>query len=89
MKTTTETRRSVMTVAWCLFRTAADAGEPRSFADALSGAWRWVKKLATVKRTSWSRGSGVARSAVVRHYGAGAFVGGRSSQAYLTALIGA
>jgi hypothetical protein len=87
--TTDETRRSVMTVAWSLFRSAAADGAPRTFGDALAGAWRWVKKLATVKRASWSRGSVVARSAVVRHYGSAAFVGGRSSHAYMASRMGA
>lgn len=87
--TTKETRRSVMTVAWSLFRTAAENDEPRTFSDALAGAWRWVKKLANMKRPAWPQGSLVSRSAVGRHYGSRAFVGGRSSQAYLTARVGA
>lgn len=88
MTTAANTRRTVMNVAWSLFREAAKAGEARTFADALTGAWRWVKKLATAKRPTWSARAGVARSAVVSRYGASAFVGGRSSQAYLTARIG-
>lgn len=88
MTTATETRRSVMKVAWSLFREAAKAGERRAFADALAGAWRWIKKLATTKRPTWSRAGGVARSAIGRRYGAAAYVGGRSSVAYLAARVG-
>jgi hypothetical protein len=88
MTTANNTRRDVMNIAWSLFREAAKSGEPRTFADALTGAWRWLKKLATMKRPAWSNSSGVARSAVVSRYGASAFVGGRSSQAYLTARVG-
>ena len=88
MSITNETRRSVMKVAWGLFREAMRAGESRTFADALAGAWRWVKKLAAMKRRSWSNGGGVARSAIGRRYGAAAYVGGRSSTAYLAARVG-
>ena len=88
MQITNETRRSVMKVAWSLFREAAKEGDPRAFADALVGAWRWIKKLVAMKRPTWSRGGGVARSAIGRRYGAAAYVGGRSSVAYLAARVG-
>ncbi|WP_339929488.1 hypothetical protein [uncultured Brevundimonas sp.] len=88
MQTTNETRRSVMKIAWSLFREAMTAGDPRSFADALAGAWRWIKKLAMMKRPNWSRGGGIARSAIGRRYGAAAYIGGRSSVAYLAARVG-
>jgi hypothetical protein len=89
MTTAQETRRRVMTVAWSLFREAAKGGEPRSFADALTGAWRWVKRLAKAKPFAVRNGSLIARSAVARHYGAAAFVGGRSSHAYAASQMGA
>ncbi len=42
MTTTTETRRSVMNIAW-----SAKRAEPaRAFADCLRGAWKWVKASA-------------------------------------------
>jgi hypothetical protein len=39
MKTTNEIRREIMDLAWGLFR----ADRSRGFADALAGAWRWMK----------------------------------------------
>lgn len=94
--TTTETRRRVMTLAWSLFREAAKSGAARTFADALSGAWRFIKRLAATKKPAWMKARGgviqlrspIARSAVARHYGAAAFVGGRSSHAYAAACAG-
>lgn len=44
--TTNETRREVMTMAWSLYRAEANGPSPRTFADALAGAWRWVKRAA-------------------------------------------
>lgn len=87
MITANETRRSVMTVAWSLFRAALTAGEPRTFADALAGAWRWVKKLAKTRPMA-SRGTWQIRSPIARRYGAAAYVGGRASAAYLASRIG-
>lgn len=97
MHTTNETRRSVMTVAWSLFREAAKVGQSRTFSDALSGAWRWVKRLHAV-RPAWMRGKGgprtvvlrspIAPSAIARRHGATAFAGGRSSHAYQAACMG-
>lgn len=43
MNTLTETRREIMVTAWALFRAEAGGPNPRTFADALAGAWRWVK----------------------------------------------
>ena len=39
MTTTTQTRRDVMATAWGLFR----ADPARTFANALAGAWAWIK----------------------------------------------
>ncbi|WP_428149707.1 hypothetical protein [Brevundimonas sp.] len=88
MTTTTETRRSVMKVAWSLFREAARSEDARSFADALAGAWRWVKKLAK-RRPTRSRGAFFVRSPIARRYGPAAYVGGRASPAYLASRMGA
>lgn len=94
--TTNETRRIVMKLAWSLFREAAKSGEARTFADALSGAWRFIKRLATTRKPAWMKAKGgrvelrspLPRSAVARRYGAAAFVGGRSSHAYAAACAG-
>lgn len=96
MKTTNETRRSVMKVAWSLFREAAKTSEARTFADALAGAWRFIKRMATAKKPAWMKTTGgrielrspIARSAVGRRYGNAAYVGGRSSHAYIAACAG-
>ena len=96
MQITNETRRSVMKVAWGLFREAAKASEARTFADALSGAWRFVKRMAAMKKPAWMKATGgrielrspIAPSAVGRRYGGAAYVGGRSSQAYMAACAG-
>ncbi len=56
MKTVTDTRRSVMNIAWSAMRT-----EPaRAFADCLRGAWKWVKKsaLAAAKFMARARRTG-------------------------------
>jgi hypothetical protein len=96
MQITNETRRSVMKVAWSLFREAAKAQDPRTFADALSGAWRFIKRMAAAKKPAWMKSnsgrvelrSPIAGSAVARRYGGAAFVGGRSSHAYLASCAG-
>lgn len=96
MQITNEIRRSVMKVAWGLFREAATSGEPRTFADTLSGAWRFIKRVAAAKKPAWMKAktghvelrSPIARSAIGRHYGRAAYVGGRSSHAYMTACAG-
>ncbi|ODT87801.1 hypothetical protein [Phenylobacterium sp. SCN 70-31] len=50
--TTNETRREVMATAWGLFR----ADPARTFADALTGAWRWVKGAAAraAQNAAWA-----------------------------------
>lgn len=93
MQITNETRRSVMKVAWALFREAATNGVARPFCDALAGAWRFIKRMAAAKKPSRNGGclefrSPLARSPIASRYGAMARVGGRSSQAYLTARVG-
>lgn len=51
MHTSTETRREVMSTAWALFR----SDPARTFADALAGAWRWIKGRAAraVEAAAW------------------------------------
>ena len=43
MNTANQVRREVMEMAWGLFRAERGSVNPRTFADALAGAWRWVK----------------------------------------------
>lgn len=88
--------RQIMTVAWGLFREAGDTTEPRTFADALAGAWRFIKRLtATPCRLARQLRAGghvlmadTIASPVRRFYGAMALVGGRGSVAYLASRIG-
>lgn len=96
MQITNETRRSVMQLAWEMFRDTVTAGETRTFADALASAWRFTKRMAaaaakfmaTAKNGRIEMRSPIARSAVGRRYGAAAYLGGRSSHAYLAARAG-
>jgi hypothetical protein len=59
MNTTNQTRREIMKLAWGLFRAEANGPNPRTFADALAGAWRWIKgaaaRLAAAPR--WTQGT--------------------------------
>lgn len=41
-----EQLRRVMNLAWGLFRAEQRGPNPRTFADALAGAWRWVRGAA-------------------------------------------
>jgi|UniRef100_A0A6M3XSU2 hypothetical protein len=93
MAITNQTKRAVMTMAWGLFREAQEGEEPRTFADALSSAWAWIKGLAKAQARFWKRqgkraASLTAPSAICSRYGSTAYVGGRRSVAYLTAVIG-
>jgi len=47
--------RDLMTLAWGLFR----ADRSRGFADALTGAWRWMKRRGERAATvpSWAKGT--------------------------------
>lgn len=51
--------RDVMELAWGLFRADRGGPEPRAFADALAGAWRWMKGHAArmAKAPAWAKGS--------------------------------
>lgn len=73
--------RSVMQVAWGLYRDG-----DRTFANALAGAWVFMKRLKAAKPVFRSRRGD--RSAVVETMRGQAFVGGRRSAAYLTAVCG-
>lgn len=93
--TTNETRRSVMNMAWGLFREAVATGDRRyTFAQALAGAWRFMKRLAAMKPLSSRARNGVVhfsstiRSPIIQRQGRRAFAGGRGSAVYLTARMG-
>lgn len=51
--------REVMTTAWGLYRAELRGPSPRTFADALAGAWRWIKGCAArmSAQPRWARGS--------------------------------
>ncbi len=90
MTTTNETRRRVMTMAWGLYREAVAQGDRLyTFAKALAGAWRFIKRLAAAKPLIQLNRSMVARSAVGRYYGSRAFHGGRGSHAHQASAMGA
>lgn len=91
-----ETLRQVMQTAWGLFR--AEAGR-RTFADALAGAWRWVKNSAAraAANAAWAarnRGRTVSygtmlQSPIRRSLGAQPYAGRRAGEAgYVTSMIG-
>ncbi|WP_269514902.1 hypothetical protein [Brevundimonas subvibrioides] len=89
MTTTNQTRRHVMNMAWGLYREAVAQGDRLyTFPQALAGAWRFVKRLAAAKPRIQFNRSLVARSAVGRHYGTRAYVGGQSSFAYQASAMG-
>lgn len=94
--TTNETRRRVMQTAWSLFR----ADPARGFADALSGAWRWVKRAAerAAEATAWMRRAGgrqvrlgqMVQSPIRRNLTGRAYAGVNASSAgYVTSRMGA
>lgn len=94
---TNETRREVMELAWDLFRAAAKEANPRTFANALAGAWRWVKGRAErlAKAPKWTRTGGHVRlntmlqSPVRRSLGAQAYAGVSAARAdYVTTCVG-
>lgn len=99
MNTTNERRellRRVMNTAWGLFR----ADPVRTFADALAGAWRWVRKAAdrAADAAAWSRQaagrhvrfSSMVASPIRRSLTGQAFAGAHAAAAgYLTSRIGA
>lgn len=88
-----EILREVMQTAWGLFR--AEAGR-RTFADALAGAWRWVKKSAAANAAWAARNSGrtvsfgtMLQSPIRRSLGSQPHASRRAGEAgYVTSMIG-
>ncbi|MDI1365810.1 MAG: hypothetical protein PSX79_13285 [bacterium] len=93
-----QTRREVMELAWDLFRSALGTADARSFADALKGAWRYMKKMATWQPPKWARGSGARtvqlsptlyRSPIARALQGQAYASNKAHKAaYMTARLG-
>lgn len=98
--TANETRREVMLMAWSLYRAEANGPSPRTFADALAGAWRWIKRAAerTAEATAWIRqvrGKHVRFASMVKSPTRRALAGQRYASAvfassnYVTSRLGA
>lgn len=92
--TTNETRREIMATAWALFR----ADPARTFANALTGAWRWIKGRAAraADNAAWARrnaGRTVAFGSLIaspiRRAMTGPYTGDRTRSAgYVTSAVG-
>lgn len=50
--------RSLMELAWGLYRAELNGPTPRTFANALSGAWRFMKRQATLAAPKWATMTG-------------------------------
>lgn len=90
--------RDVMALAWSLYRAELNGPNPRTFADALAGAWRWTKR-ADERRASapaWTRASGPAHVALrsmvqspIRRAATGPYGETRArSLGYVTSMVG-
>lgn len=99
MTAATETRRQVMLLAWSLYRAELRGANPRTFADALAGAWRWVKNTAAriAAAPRWAKGAqprhvsfgSMLASPIRRSLTGQAYAGVRARQAgYTTAQMG-
>ena len=49
--------RRIMLLAWGLYRAEKDGPNPRTFADALAGAWRFIRRAAHTSAPAWAKGS--------------------------------
>jgi hypothetical protein len=56
-----DTLRRIMALAWSLYRAELNGPSPRTFANALAGAWSWFKgKAARIAAApQWARGGTV------------------------------
>ncbi|MDO8379215.1 hypothetical protein [Phenylobacterium sp.] len=98
MKTTSQTRRDVMNLAWGLYRAEAKGPNPRSFSDALAGAWRFMKRRAERLTPAWAKGSAprqirfasMVSSPIARSLSGQVYAGVRAASAgYHTSRFGA
>jgi len=94
---TTERRnflRLVMQTAWGLFNADAKGPNPRTFADALAGAWRFCKRSAAAVAPRWAKqGAPVALASMIRspirRAARGPFAGVNAAHAgYVTSAFG-
>ena len=53
-----QTLRNIMNLAWSLYRAELGGPSPRTFSDALAGAWRWTKAAAAriAEAPTWAKG---------------------------------
>jgi hypothetical protein len=91
--------KDVMLLAWGLYRAELNGPSPRTFADALTGAWRWMKgnTARAGEQPRWAQGSrprtvsfGTMLQSPIRRSMAGqAYAGTRAAEAgYLTSIMG-
>lgn len=82
----------VMRLAWQLFRAEERGPNPRTFADALAGAWRFLKRMAAeaVKpMTGHVRLNGMVRSPIARGLTGARFAGAEAaSRGYTSSRFG-
>lgn len=99
MNTATETRREVMLLAWGLYRAELHGANPRSFANALAGAWRWIKGAAARAAAAprWAKGAqprhvsfgSMLASPIRRGLSGQAYAGVKAARAgYVTSVLG-
>lgn len=53
-----EQLRRIMNLAWDLFRAEEKGPDPRTFADALAGAWRFMKRIGQAPAPAWAKVQG-------------------------------
>lgn len=91
--------KDVMEMAWSLFRAEQHSPDPRTFADALAGSWRWFKGRAArmASQPKWAaspRAAPVAfksmlQSPIRRSLGGAAYANTTAARTgYLTSTLG-
>lgn len=89
--------RSLMELAWGLYRAELKGPTPRTFADALSGAWRFMKRQATLAPPKWAIMTGprhvsfgsMLQSPIRRSLRGEPYAGARARAAgYYTSMVG-
>lgn len=91
--------KEVMHLAWSLYRAELNGPSPRTFSDALTGAWRWMKGnvARAAQQPRWAQGSRprtvsfgtMLQSPIRRSMTGQAFSGVRAAEAgYLTSIMG-
>ena len=91
--------KDVMDMAWSLFRAEQHGPDPRTFADALAGSWRWFKgraarmasqpKWATSPRAAPVAFRSMLQSPIRRSLGGAAYANTTAAcMGYLTSTLG-